>query len=286
MRASSGNSTSLRPALRGGDARTDALRVAGDVADGGVHLAERQAHYCLAVALPAARVRLAALPTARVRLALCRCDCWPRRRLPVAVRQPWPPSAARGGPLRGAPLGAAPAGFRRIGGAGEPAHRALELLRDRVEVGQRVVVAEQAEAEVAVVAHHRDPERLAAGERHDGVERAQAAPEQVERELGARHVGDDEVEVALAGLQARGLAEDRRRGEAGEVGEHLGADRLAGVLEVLHRHADLLEALRGVLDPDRQRRPHRGDAVAERAALGVGAHRDGHHRLQHQPLGG
>ena len=139
---------------------------------------------------------------------------------------------------------------------------------------------------MAVVAHHRDAKRLAAGERHHRVERAQATAQQVERELGPRDVGDDEVEVALAGLQARRLAEDRRRGEAGEVGEHLGADRLAGALEVVHRHADLLVARRGVLDPDRQRRPHRGDAIAQRAALDVGAHRDGHHRLQHQPLGG
>ncbi len=174
-------------------------RVAGDVADGGVHLAERQAHsQGLAAARPAGgRVRRS--PRAAVgfagRLAVRR----PSRRRRRERRR-----ASRGR------AGGALADLRSVGGAGEQADRALEVERDRVEVGERVVVAEQPEAEVAVVAHHRDPERLAAGERHDRVERAQAAPEQVERELRARDVRDDEVEVALAGLQARGLAEDRR----------------------------------------------------------------------------
>ena len=62
----------------------------------------------------------------------------------------------------------------------------LRSPRDRLELGQRVVVGEQAEAEMAVVAHHRDPQRLALGERHDRVEHLQAPAEQVQRELRAR----------------------------------------------------------------------------------------------------
>ena len=74
---------------------------------------------------------------------------------------------------------------------------------------------------MAVVAHDRDAEGLLLGQGHDGVEDLQAPPEQVQRELGAGDVGDDQVEERLAGLQAGGLAEDRGRGEAGQVGEHL-----------------------------------------------------------------
>ena len=88
---------------------------------------------------------------------------------------------------------------------------------------------------MAVVAHHGDPERLALGERHDRVEDLQAPPEQVERELRAGDVRDDEVEEPLARLQTRRLAEDRGRREAGEVGEHLRADGLPGLLQILHR---------------------------------------------------
>src|SRR5581483_638655 len=110
---------------------------------------------------------------------------------------------------------------RQPGGTVERGDRPFQIVGDRIELGQRVVVAEQPEAEVAVVAHDGDAERLARGQRHDGVEALQLASEQVERELRARDVRDDEIEELLAGLQPRGLAEDRRRGEAGEVGEHL-----------------------------------------------------------------
>ncbi len=67
--------------------------------------------------------------------------------------------------------------------------------------------------------------------------------------------------------------------------ERRGADRLARLLEVAHRVADLREADARVLDADRQRRVHRGHAVAQRALLDVGAHGDGHHRPQHQAVG-
>ena len=46
--------------LRGGYARTNAPRITGDVADSRVQLAERQAHYGLAAALPVATARGAA----------------------------------------------------------------------------------------------------------------------------------------------------------------------------------------------------------------------------------
>src|SRR3712207_7525196 len=46
------------------------------------------------------------------------------------------------------------------------------------------------------------------------------AARDVERELRARHVGDDHVEPALARGQARRLAEDRRRSEVAELRQH------------------------------------------------------------------
>ena len=136
-------------------ARANALGVAGDVADGGVHLAEREAHSQLARALRARR-----------RSA----------RLAAALR------------LRGAAafLARRLAGGRTPGGARERGDRPFQIGGDRLELGQRVEVAEQAEAEMAVVAHHGDAQRLAARERHDRVEHAQAPAEHVQRELRAR----------------------------------------------------------------------------------------------------
>ena len=64
---------------------------------------------------------------------------------------------------------------------------------------------EQAEVHLAVVAHDRDAERLALGQRGHREEVEQLAPEQVERHLRARDVRYDEVEEALARLQPRGL---------------------------------------------------------------------------------
>jgi len=66
---------------------------------------------------------------------------------------------------------------------------------------------------------------------------------------------------------------------------NLGADGLTGFLEVLHRHLNLAQAVGRFLDTHRQRCPHRGHLVAERAALGFGPHGDRHHRLQHEVLG-
>ena len=81
-------------------------------------------------------------------------------------------------------------------------------------------------------------------------------------------------------LQAGGLGGDRRRREVGQLGQHLGADRLAGGLQVAHRGGDQLQPLDRVLAPDRQRRHHRRDAVAERAVLLLGADADRDHRPQ------
>jgi hypothetical protein len=88
---------------------------------------------------------------------------------------------------------------------------------DPVEVGQRVVVAEQAEVDRAVVGHDRDPEGGVAGQRDLREDPLEPPAEQVEGELRARHVGDREVEHPLMGLQAGGLGHDRRRREAGQA---------------------------------------------------------------------
>ena len=69
------------------------------------------------------------------------------------------------------------------------------------------------------------------------------------------------------------------------LGEDLGADRLAGGLQVAHRLGDQVQALDRVLAPDRQRRHHRRDPVAERAVLLRGADADRHHRPHLQALG-
>ena len=68
-------------------------------------------------------------------------------------------------------------------------------------------------------------------------------------------------------------------------GEHLGADRLLGLLEAVHRLAHDLQPRDRVLDVDGQRRAHRGEPVAELVVLVARADRDGHERAQLQPLG-
>ena len=103
-------------------------------------------------------------------------------------------------------------------------------------------------------------------------------PEQVERELRPGHVGHDQVEQARGEVQPRGLGEQRGRREVLEAGDHLGAQRLLGLLEALHRLAHDPQPLDRVLGVDGQRAAHRGDAVAERAVLVLGADRDRHQR--------
>ena len=59
-----------------------------------------------------------------------------------------------------------------------------------------------------------------------------------------------------------------------DLGQDLGPDRLAGGLEVAHLAGEDPQPLDRVLAPDRQRRHHRRDPVAERAVLLLGADAD------------
>jgi hypothetical protein len=148
--------------------------------------------------------------------------------------------------------------------------RVADALCDQVQVGHRVEVAQQAEVETTVVAHDRDAERLSLGERRQREDVDELAAEHVERDLGPGDVGDHEVEEPLARLEAARLGEHRRRGETGELGEHLGADRLAALLEAAERlahHAVALERSGSKM----QQRHHRGDAVARHAVFVLAA---------------
>ena len=95
-------------------------------------------------------------------------------------------------------------------------------------------------------------------------------PSDVERELRARDVGDEQVEQARGEVHPRRLREHRRRREVLHAGQHLGADRLLGLLQPVHRLADDLQPRDRVLDVDRQRPAHDGEPVAHVAVL-VGA---------------
>src|SRR5207245_2931202 len=79
-------------------------------------------------------------------------------------------------------------------GARESLDSPFDVPDHRLELGEGVEVGEQPEAEVAVVAHDRDPERLAARERDDGVEDLHLPPQYVQRELRPGDVRDHEVE--------------------------------------------------------------------------------------------
>src|SRR5256885_2294542 len=78
-------------------------------------------------------------------------------------------------------------GRRRAGGPHQLGERLLERAPDEVEVRHGVVVAEQAEVDLAVVAHDRYRHRVVLGQERDRHELLHLAPEQVERELRPRH---------------------------------------------------------------------------------------------------
>ena len=103
----------------------------------------------------------------------------------------------------------------------------LERLAQLLEIGHRVVVAEQAEVHPAVVGHDRDGQRLVLGQERDREQVLELAPEHVERELRPGHVRHEQVEQPRRELQPRRLGEDRRRRQRLQAGDDLGARRPA-----------------------------------------------------------
>ena len=158
------------------------------------------------------------------------------------------------------------------------------LLGDHADVVHRVVVGEQPEVDAAVVAHDRDRERVVLGKERDGEHVLELATEHVERNLGARDIGDDQVEEAGREVEPRRLREQCGRGEVVEPGDHLRAERLLAGLDALHRLANRLEAADRVLDVDRERPANRRDAIAEVTVLVLGSDADRDERSQLQPL--
>ena len=86
-------------------------------------------------------------------------------------------------------------------------------------------------------------EGLALGQRDDRVGREHPRVPGVERLLRAGHVGDHQVEPPLrqAARDPRAERVQRRRGEAGQPGQRLGPDRLAGLLVRLHPVGHLVQ---------------------------------------------
>ena len=238
----------------------DHARVALEVADAGVELREREAQ----------RVERAGhgLHPARPPGACGRAAAAPLRRAAAGVR-----ALARG---TSSPTPAASASSRiaspQRGG-------------ERVEVGQGVVVADEPEVDAAVVGHHRDAERGVLGQRDERIELAQPAAEQVERDLRPGHVRHREVEEALARLETGGLGEHGGGGEARQRARC--ARRRPPARTPSGRPSP--RARRGSARSDRRGRRaagrRRGDAVAQRAALGLRAHGDRDHRLEREPAG-
>src|SRR5436190_2566369 len=170
----------------------------------------------------------------------------------------------------------------RLGQLGE---RLAEVLGKGLEVPEQVVVAHEAEVDAAVVAHEGDAEALVAGQRDHREGLLELPAEQVERELRAGHVRDDEVEEALPCHQPGRLTHHRGRGEAAELGQDLRPHGLAALLEALELLADHVQPGERLVAPDRQRRHHRRDPVAEGAALEIGADAHRNHRLELEAVG-
>ena len=198
-------------------------------------------------------------------------------------------SSSSTGPRSSAP------GARRLkpsGGGGAacrrpPPRRARPSTRDRVaellEVGQRVVVAEQAEVQPAVVGDDRDRERVLGQERDR--EDLHLAAEHVQRELRPGHVRDEQVEQPRREVAAatawRGSSAGRSPAARDDLGAHGPAWTPSGRSSRRGRCA--------AAPPGRRCRP-----AAARASTVIGlpaacsssrAQRHGHQRAQLQPLG-
>ena len=167
-----------------------------------------------------------------------------------------------------APLGC-PAAHQWVASSSS-AERVAEALGEHVDVGHRVAVGVEAVEDLAVVRRQADAQGLPLGQRDDRVGGEHPRLAGVERLLRAGHVGDHQVEPAL-GQAARDPGAERvqgRRGEAGQPGQRLGADRLAGLLVRLHPVGDLVQP------HDRAGLPHRQvDQVARDPVAGLAARR-------------
>src|SRR3954468_9054704 len=166
----------------------------------------------------------------------------------------------------------------------ELGQRRLDALGHEVEVGQRVVVAEQPEAHLAVVGHDRDGKRALTREEGHREDLRQPPAEHVERELRAGHVGHEEVEEAPREVQARGLRVQGGRREPLERGDRRRGQRLPRLLQPVHRLLDVLEPRDGVVEEHGQGRHDLRELVAQRAPLFVRAHGDRDRRLELDPL--
>src|SRR5439155_1546926 len=71
--------------------------------------------------------------------------------------------------------------------------RGVDPVRDHLDIGQRVVVAQQAVVDSAVVGHDRDRQPVVLGQERDREQVLELSPEHVQRYLRSRDVGDDQV---------------------------------------------------------------------------------------------
>ena len=152
-------------------------------------------------------------------------------------------------------------------------------LAEDVDVGHRVAVGVEAEVDAAVVGGDADRERLSLGERRDGIGREHLGVAGVERGLRAGHVGDHDVVEPARHRRAEPGAEgvQRRRREAGEVGERRRADGLAALHLLAHRERDLVQPHRGprLADGEVDDAGHHLVGIHPRRVVAVDA--DGHH---------
>ena len=82
------------------------------------------------------------------------------------------------------------------------------------------------------------------------------------------------------GVQASRASEDRRGGELGPVGEHVGADQLVLFLGRDGAFANRLEARKRIVELGGQRGEHRRHSIPQCAAFVGRAHRNRHRRDQ------
>ena len=88
--------------------------------------------------------------------------------------------------------------------------RVVDALRDQIDVGEGVEVAQQPVVEASVVRHDRHGECVVLRQEGQGEQILQSPAEDVQRELRAGDVGHQQVEQARGELQPGCLGQDRR----------------------------------------------------------------------------
>jgi hypothetical protein len=145
-----------------------------------------------------------------------------------------------------------------------------------VEVAHRVVVTEDAEADVAVVRQRGDRDALVRRERRLREEFQEAASEEVQGHRRPRDVRDEQVEGTHDRLCSGHRGDRGRRQVARQVRDRLAGGDVPRALRPLHRGVNAIEPHQRRPVGDRKIDDHHRHPVAQAVVFAADRHRDHH----------